>query len=82
MRTGLAALAKHADHPAMLLQVLCIQMEEVCTVASTTAAELPPEPTPLPAEPKVEAKVGCCQVAAQACAMGTSCCLRGSLPAF
>ena len=80
MRTGLAALAKHADHPAMLLQVLCIQMEEVCTVASTTAAELPPEPTPLPAEPKVEAKVGCCQVAAQACAMGTCCCLRGSLP--
>ena len=39
------------------LQALCIQMGEVCTVASTTAAELPPEPTPLPVDPKLEAKV-------------------------
>ena len=50
-----------------------MQMEEVCTVANTTAAELPPEPTPLPAEPKVEAKVGCCPPAACAADSGTTC---------
>ena len=62
----------------MSLQALCIQMGEVCTVVSTTAAELPPEPTPLPDDPKLEAKV-CPLSSGQSCSL---CSITSSLSSW